>query len=204
MPRKKPVAEIPLSQSRKRGVDPVRPIQIAEIRAVGRDTGTLAAVALIDEDKPLTELQRLFVKNWAQGESIQTAAYRAGYTDKGAFAYRLVHFPNIKKLYAQEKRKYEEASQMTRKKVMDGLLEGVEMAKMAGEPASMIAGWREIGKMCGYYEPVKHRIEVSVNGSIALDRMNRLSDAELLRLISEGVPEVAETLVLENEAEVNE
>lgn len=203
MPRKKPADEIP--RLLKRGVNPVRPLQIAEVRAVGRDTGTLAAIALIDEDKPLTGLQRLFVKNWAQGESIQTAAYRAGYTDKGAFAYRLVHFPNIKKLYAQEKRKYEEASQMTRKKVMDGLLEGVEMAKMAGEPASMIAGWREIGKMCGYYEPVKHRVEVSVNGSIALDRMNRLSDAELLKLISEGVPEIAETLLVENgsEAEVD-
>ena len=46
--------------------------------------------------------------------------------------------PNILRLYNEEKRKYEEASQMTRKKVMDGLLEGIEMAKLIAEPATVI------------------------------------------------------------------
>lgn len=164
---------------------------IEEARARGINTSTYAGAELIDENKPLTQMQKDFVKAWASGESILSASQRAGYADAGTYAYRMVRMPNILALYNAEKRAYEEASGMTRKKVMDGLLEAVDMAKLAGEPASMVAGWKTIGQMCGYFEPVKHRVEVSVNGSITLDRMNRLSDAELLRLITQNVESAA-------------
>ena len=117
----------------------------------------------------------------------------AGYSDGATYAYRMTKMPNILKLYAAEKLLYEEASQMTRKKVMDGLLEGVEMAKLMAEPASMISGWREIGKMCGYYEPTRHKVDINVTGNVVMERMNRLSDAELLKLITQGGDSVAQT-----------
>ena len=60
------------------------------------------------------------------------------------------------------------------------------MAKLMSEPASMISGWREIAKMCGYMAPVEHRVKVDVSGNIVLDRMNSMSDAELLKVISNG------------------
>ena len=44
---------------------------------------------------------------------------------------------------------------MTRKKVMDMLLESYDMAKLMAEPASMVSAAREIEKMCGYYAPVE-------------------------------------------------
>jgi hypothetical protein len=156
----------------------------------GIDTSTNATAALVDVNKPLTEMQKNFVRMWAQGESITAASHRAGYADNATFAYRMVHMPNIRALYEAEKRLYEEASQMTRKRVMDGLLEGVELAKMAGEPASVISGWREIGKMCGYYEPKKVTVDVTVTGSAAMQKMARMSDAELLKLITAEVQDV--------------
>lgn len=149
-----------------------------------KDTSNFANAELIDPDKPLTEKQMLFVKNWAAGDSITAASSRAGYNDGASMAYRMVKMPNILRVYEAEKLKYEEASQMTRKRVMDGLLEGIELAKLMAEPASVIGGWREIGKMCGYYEPVKRRVEVSVNGNVVLERMNQMSDADLLRLVT--------------------
>jgi len=164
-----------------------RPMQIAEVRERGFLTNNNASAALIDVNKPLTEMQKLFVKHWAAGESILSASHRAGYSDSGTSAYRMVRMPNILALYTAEKLAYEAASGMTRKKVMDGLLEGVEMAKLAGEPAAMIAGWREVGKMCGYYEPVVRKVEVTVTGNALQDRLNRLSDAELLKVITEGI-----------------
>lgn len=141
----------------------------------------------IDPNKPLTEKAKLFVKFWAQGESITSASARAGYGDGATYAYRLVHYPQVKALYAAEKRAYEEAAQMTRKKVMDGLLDGIEMAKLAGEPASVITGWKTIGQMCGYFEPRKVSVDVNVSGNVTMQQMSKMSDADLLRVIQQGV-----------------
>lgn len=142
----------------------------------------------------LTERMKTFVKYWAQGDSIRNASDRAGYKDKGGQAFSvLVKRPEILALYDKEKKAYEAAAQMTRQKVMDGLLEAVEMAKLMAEPATMVSGWREIGKMCGYYEPTRHTVDVNVQGNIVMQRLDKLSDAELLKLIqSSGSEETSD------------
>lgn len=141
---------------------------------------------LDDSEKILTDKAKLFVKFWAQGHSVVTASTMAGYGDGASYAYRLVHLPSVKAMYAEEKRLYEEAAQMTRQKVMDMQVEAYEMAKLMAEPATMVAAAREIGKMCGYYEPVK--VSVKLSGSVAVQqqKMERLSNEELLKLIAEG------------------
>lgn len=173
---------------------PDKPIKRAKASAASRgaatrkynNTGTMANAAAVPVDKPLTDQQKAFVRAWAQGESIPTALMRAGYSVKdNSIGYRMAKMPNILALYNKEKLAYEEASQMTRKRVMDGLLEAVEMAKLMSEPASMVSGWREIGKMCGYYEPKKVTVDVNVTGNIVHERLNRLSDADLLKIIQE-------------------
>lgn len=165
-------------------------------RARGRSTASKAEAALIDVDKPLTDKQRLFVKLWAQGESPLSASIKAGYTDGGTYAYRMIYMPNILALYQQEKDAFEAASQMTRKRVIDGLLEGVEMAKMLGEPSSVIAGWREVGKMCGYYEPVQVKHTVTHEGKVILDRLEKLSDEELFALIQKQAEQLQHTAAI--------
>lgn len=169
---------------------------ISSARSRGIDTSNLSAeqmAEVISPDKPLTEKQRLFVKFWAEGETIKNAGLKAGYSD-GGIVFRLVKMPNILALKAQLSAKYEEESQMTRKKVMDMHMEAYEMSKLMAEPSTMVAAAREIGKMCGYYAPVEHRIKVDVTGNIILDRMNSLSDAELLKVIGSGVPAPLELL----------
>jgi hypothetical protein len=93
-------------------------------------------------------------------------------------------------LKAQYEAQYEEAGQMSRKKMMGMLLESYEMAKLMSEPATMVAAAREVGKVCGYYAPVEHKMKVDVTGNIILDRMNSMSDAELLKVISSGAQQV--------------
>lgn len=168
----------------KHGADAARmPEVISELRATALDTSRPGAAALTNPDKPLTEKQKLFVKYWAQGETILSASVKAGYTDGGTYAYRLARMPAVLAIYEREKKAYEAACGMSRKRVMEGLLEAVEMAKLLAEPTAMVAGWREIGKMCGYYEPVQKKVDITVNGTVVMERMNRLSDAELLKLI---------------------
>lgn len=155
------------------------------VRAKYAETTTMAAAAMVPADKPLTTQQRLFVQHWAKGETIPNAMARAGYNDQPSYGYRMAKMPNILALYNQEKAKYEEAAQMTRQRVMDGLLEAVDMAKLMAEPATMVSGWREIGRMCGYFEPKKVDINVNVTGNVIHQRLNQLSDAELLKIIQE-------------------
>lgn len=178
----------PASRPKPRGVNKDRALPVIQARR-GLNTADHATCELVDPDKPLTDMQRAFVKFWAQGESIPSASARAGYNDSAAYAYRLVKMPNVLKLYHEEKRLYEEASQMTRKKVMDGLLEGIEMAKLMAEPASVINGWKTVGQMCGYFEPVKKKVEITVKGQIAMQKMELLTDEQLLAMLTNDLAE---------------
>jgi hypothetical protein len=154
------------------------------------DTSNLNAeemAEVIDPSKPLTEKQKLFVKHWAEGDSISSAALRAGYSSHSAgMCYRLAKMPNILALKSRYELEWEEVNQMTRKRVMDGMLESIEMAKLMAEPATMIQGWKTIGQLCGYFAPMQHQVKVDVTGNIVLDKLNAMSDAELLKVISQG------------------
>ena len=154
----------------------------------------------VSPDKPLTDKQKAFIKFWAEGESLTTAAVKAGYNDGPSIAYRMARMPNVLALKAKYEAKYEEAAQMTRKKVMDMHLEAFEMAKLMAEPATMVSAAREVGKMCGYYAPVEHKIKVDITGNIILDRMNSMSDAELLKVISQGAANASPQLLIDETA----
>lgn len=196
--------DMTVKPKKKRGVNATpegKMARVEKLRKTAPNSSTLDGVALANPDRPLTEKQKLFVSLWAQGDSILGASHRAGYADAGTMAYRMSKDPAILKVYHKEKALYEQACDMTRKKVMDGLIEGIEMAKLMAEPASMIAGWREVGKMCGYYEPVKRTLDITVSGEVSVKRLEGMSDAALLQLIKGEVTEVEFTEVVEEEDE---
>lgn len=128
-----------------------------------------------------TPKQQAFLKYYGNGESVYAAAVRAGYSGTGAEAYELMKVPSFAALAQAQRQANADAIQMTRERVMNGLVEAAEMAKLMAEPSSMVAAWREIGKMSGFYAPVETRIKVE--GNITLDKMNRLTDAELLEIV---------------------
>jgi len=153
----------------------------------------MTGAATVPVDQPLTEKQRSFVRNLASGDTQKNAYLRAGYNLKEgsgpgslSYMYRMLEQPNIQAALKVERDAYIAQSNMTKKKVMDGLLEGIEMAKLMSEPMTMISGWREVGKLCGFYEPTRHKVDISVNGTMVLEQMNSLSDEELLKLIENG------------------
>lgn len=156
---------------------------IKQVRAAV-NTSTMAAAALVPVDKPLTDMQKKFIRGIAEGESVDSAMKRAGYNDQPSYGYRILKMPNAQALLQQYQREYAQASQMTKKKVIDMQLEAYEMAKLMAEPSSMVAAAREIGKMCGFYEPKK--IEINVNGSTAQRRLEQMDSDELERMIAEA------------------
>ena len=147
--------------------------------------GTKPPRVTTNPNKPLTTKQSEFVRFWAMGETPKTACKKAGYSDDSIIPV-LMRSPSVLAAFHREKKKYEEAAHITRKTVMDMHLEAYAMAKLMAEPSTMVAAARELGKMAGYYAPVETRVSVSVGGTLVLEQLNTLSDAELLKMIADG------------------
>lgn len=145
----------------------------------------------ITKDMPpgiLNSKQRSFVSVLVNERQTQTeAARRAGYAPESASstARDLLALPKIQAAVAAERASYAIASGVTKKRVVDGLIEAVDMAKLMSDPLAMIAGWREVGKMLGFYEPQKVNVSVSVTGKALLDKMSAMSDEELMAQIEQ-------------------
>lgn len=138
--------------------------------------------------RSLTEKQRLYVHHLVYGKlSHKAAARAAGY--RGNLPKGMTDSPRVMHAIAVEREEYAKASAMTKKKVIDGFMEAIDMARTKADPVAMIAGWREVGKMCGFYEPSRAEIKVSVGGQVMIQKLNSMTDEELLAL-AEGNPNV--------------
>ena len=135
-------------------------------------------------DGKLTGQQRQFVNYVVRDKMPVSAAARlAGYNASAGSA--LSRNPKIIAAIAAEREEFAIASGISKKDVLDGFLEAIEMAKTKADPLVMVSGWREIGKMCGYYEPTKTELKISVNGKVMLQRFQEMSDQELLQQVQE-------------------
>ena len=164
-----------------------KPERIKSLRAAP-ETTTMAAAAAVSPDKPLTEKQKLYAVARARGESVPNAMAQAGYNEQVSYGYRLDKMPNVQALIRQEQALYAAAAQIDRKKVIDMQLEAYELARTMAEPATMVSAAREIGKICGLYEPQKVQINVSGSVQHEIHRFEAMSDAELLEVLSQGLP----------------
>lgn len=134
------------------------------------------------EFQALNAREASFVRNMVDGMLPTSAARSAGYANPSQVAAVVLKRPNVQAALLKQRKHTEEVSGMTRKRVMDGFLEAISVGRLQADPLTMIAGWREVAKMCGYYEAVKHKVEVSVNGQVMHSQLQTLSDEELLRL----------------------
>jgi phage terminase small subunit len=120
----------------------------------------------------------------AEGQPIQIAAKLAGYNpDSGGMIYGRAARPDFIEYVKVLQKQNERVSDMTRKRVMNGLLEAIEQAKLLSEPMTQVAGWREIAKMCGYYAPELKKIDINISTQRVMTQLETLSDADLLKMI---------------------
>jgi hypothetical protein len=132
---------------------------------------------------PLNEQQRTFVNLVVRDKLNPTAAARqAGYANYSGVVSNLMSNAKIQHAIALEREEFARASMMTKKKVIDGFTEAIDMARLKADPMVMVAGWREIAKMCGFYEPTRHKLEVSVSGEVVIQKLQQLDDRQLLAL----------------------
>jgi hypothetical protein len=149
---------------------------------------TVQAASLGDPWKPLTEQQKQFVKAFSKGENMTNSLKAGGFgVASVAYGYRMLEMPNVSRALKEQQAAYALASELSKRDVMDMLKEAYDMAKLMSEPSSMVAAAREIGKMCGYYEPKKIDLTIS---SVGRKKIEMLSDEELFQLMQEASAEV--------------
>lgn len=131
----------------------------------------------------LTAKQARFIDEYLVDANGTQAAIRAGYGAAGArvAAHRLL--TNVAISSAIEGRQRADATRLyiDRDNVLVGLLGAVEMAREQRNPAGMIAGLRELGKLMGFYTD-RVKVGVDVTGQLEHRRMEVMTDAELLAL----------------------
>lgn len=88
--------------------------------------------------------------------------------------------PGFRRQLDIEHNRAQRAAGMDRKQVLQGILEAIEIAKDMRQPSAMITGWKEVGRMCGFYEPERREITLSVDKKQVLQEIQSMNTHELL------------------------
>lgn len=134
----------------------------------------------------LTAKQTRFVAEYLVDGNGARAAVAAGYGRAGAKvrAHRLTRSnPAVQAEIARRQAMDTQRLELDRAAVISGILAGIDLAKERMDGATVIRGWSELGRLMGYYQPVRHAVQVSAAADAEAGRLERLSDAELLKLM---------------------
>ena len=137
----------------------------------------------------LTAKQHRFVDEYLVDGNGARAAVAAGYGLAGARvrAHRLTKDNVAVRAEIRARQGVDsQRLQIDRQDVLKGLLEAFAMAKEMREPAAMVSAAREVGRMLGFYEPERHQVEVLAAADAETWRYERVTDAELVRLMAAG------------------
>lgn len=132
----------------------------------------------------LSDKQAKFVDATLEGKDAITAARAAGFSQPVGSAHRVVNAANVKAALSEARSELSSAVQITRADVIAGITEGIDLARLAADPATMIKGWSEIGKILGHYAPEVKKVEMSLGARAAQSKLTAMSDDELLEMIS--------------------
>ena len=136
----------------------------------------------------MTPRQNQFIAEYALSRNATSAAIKAGYSPRTARQTGSENLtkPDIRAAVAEYEQVAAERLAVTRERVLAELEKAIDVAREQGNPAAMIAGWREVAKLCGYYAPERQQVNVSVDGWRLRNQFEAMSDAELLAVVADG------------------
>jgi hypothetical protein len=129
----------------------------------------------------ITEKQQTYVDNVLEGKSKSDAARAADMLPTKSTA--IERSATVQAALKEARSELEGLSTLRRVDVLNGLMESIDMARTLAEPATMIAGWKEVAKIMGYYAPETRRIELSSDQSNVQKKLEMMSDQELLEML---------------------
>lgn len=120
------------------------------------------------------------------GKTPVEACTAAGYEGPREHSHTIMKSTAIQTALRDARDELSSVAQITRADVIDGIMEAVKIAKLNADPATMVKGWSEVGKMLGYYAPEVKRLEISADGKRLQQKFEVMSDAELYAMLENG------------------
>jgi len=136
----------------------------------------------------MTPKQARFIAEYAVDGNGAGAAVRAGYAPGSAkvTACRLLTQANVREALQASQQATARRLELDRQRVLDGILEAIELARVRADCHAQIRGWAEIAKLMGYYAPETRRVDLSAEGRGRMARLEGMKDEELLALAVGG------------------
>lgn len=134
----------------------------------------------------MKQLHARFVQEYLIDRNGAAAAVRAGYSRHTArqIAYELLTRLDVAELVHAGEAEIAADAKVTRAAVLTGLQEAIDIARARSDPSAMIAGWREIARMCGFYAPERAHVHFSADGLALRNEVAQMTDVELDELIA--------------------
>lgn len=133
----------------------------------------------------LNHRQQAFVEHYVRHGNASQAAREAGYAAAGARvrAHRLLTKANVQQAIRCCNQAYKSKIGLRRDQVISELQTAVAIAQDRRNPKAMISAWREIARICGFYDA---QMPETSGGSRQkhLVETEPLSDSELIQLIA--------------------
>ena len=129
----------------------------------------------------LTPIQKTFIDAKMLGKTDAAAAKEAGQP----CATPLNRSVTVREELAAARRWLTDTTQIKRLDVVEGIIDGIEMARHLGDPASVIRGWVEVGKILGHAQPDTRVTNLTINQMQVRSKFELMPIEELLA-ISEG------------------
>jgi phage terminase small subunit len=128
----------------------------------------------------VTEKQSLYIEGVLTGKTKTRAAKDAGFRD----SEQVDMSATVKRELAKAREAMTDLTKITRLVTIDGILDGIALARMQGDAGNVIKGWTEIAKIQGHYAPEVKTINVNMNQQRLLNKFESLSDEELTAIMN--------------------
>ena len=138
----------------------------------------------------LTEMQAAYVEATLDGKVPKDAAKIAGYANSTANAEAPLRSDAVRTAIAAGRDELSSLTQITRADVIDGIMEAIGLARLNADPATMVKGWTEVGKILGHYAPEVKKLEVDMKTGNFTAKLRALTDEELMNIIEGECHEV--------------
>lgn len=116
------------------------------------------------------------------GLSNAAAARAAGYSSSSANQGMVFRSENVQRVLDEARAALARATNIRKKDVIMGVLDAIDRARLAGEPATEINGWKEVAKLLGYYAPEVKKIDLTINQGRLKSKFEQMTDEELYEL----------------------
>lgn len=127
---------------------------------------------------------RVFADAILEGQSEAAAARAAGYHPGNA--KNVMRQEEVQMYLEQGRNEIKDITTIKRLDVLNVFMEAIDMARTLADPAQMINGAKEVGKMMGFYEPETIKIETQLkdgDGKAAMaSKIKGMTDEQLLEI----------------------